>query len=509
MKRWSWLLLAALVAAPSVADDKKKDEKKAKDAPVAQAPAAQAPAAQDALKEAEASLAAGDADAAITVLEKAAGTDGKAGLRLGRLRESRGELLPAEDAYKAAADRLAGAEKGEALGRMSVVQDARGAADAAASAEASIAADPEGLWPTIAMSYRRAHEGKTDEAVALAQKAVAAGGGAGAKAALGHALAFKGDTAGAEAAYREAVAAEPNALIPVVGLATVLRETGRAAEAEPMLKKAMDASPGSVEALKEMARIKIALGRAQEAIADANLAAAMAENDPEAEGLVMEVKVARALQDVAAGQIDLAITDLTQLRDKSPDSAAVRLGLGRAHIARRDGDAALAELQKAVELEEKNAEAQYYLGYAWQMLKQKPASAVGPFEKAVAAEPGNATYATALGLALGATQQFDRSIGVLAKATAVPGYEKAEGFMALGQAYVNLKRYQEAVPALEKATSLAPKESQAWATLGWAYFGLKDAEKFKAAGAKARSLGYKEPTFLTYLQRIEAGEAIK
>jgi tetratricopeptide (TPR) repeat protein len=143
------------------------------------------------------------------------------------------------------------------------------------------------------------------------------------------------------------------------------------------------------------------------------------------------------------------------------------------------------------------------------VLKQKPASAVGPFEKATATEPGNARSATALGLALGATQQFDRSIAVLAKATAMPGYEMAEGYMALGQAYVNLKRYQEAVPALEKATSLAPKNGQAWATLGWAYFGLKDGPKFVEAAGKARGLGYKEPTLLNYLQRIEAGEAIK
>jgi tetratricopeptide (TPR) repeat protein len=508
MKRWSWLLLAALAAAPSIADDKKKEDKKAKEVPVAQA-AAQAPAPQDVVKEAEAKLAAGDAEKAIALLEKAARTDPKAALRLGRLRESRGELLPAEDAYKAAAEKMTGPDKGEALGRMAVVQDAGGVADAAASAEAAIAADPEGLWPTMAMSYRRAHEGKPDEAVALAQKAVAAGGGAAAKAALGHALQIKGDLAGAEAAYREAVAAEPTSLASVVGLATVLRKTGRAAEAEPMLKKAMDASPGSVEALKEMARVKIDLGRAQEAVADANIAAAMAENDPEAQALVVEVKVARALEDLGAGRTDLAVKDLTQLRDQDPNSAAIRLGLGRAQIARRDGDAALAELQKAVELDPKNAEAQYQLGYTWQVLKQKPASAVGPFEKATATEPGNATYATALGLALGATQQFDQSIAVLAKATAMPGYGIAEGYMALGQAYFNLKRYQEAVPALEKATSLAPKNSEAWATLGWAYFGLKDGPKFVEAAGKARALGYKEPTLLNYLQRIEAGEAIK
>ncbi len=513
MKGCSWLLVAALLAAPSLAEDKKKEDKKAKEAPAAQAPAPQpiAPqaAAQDVVKEAEEKLAAGDADRAFMMLEKAALADAKIGLRLGALRESRGELLLAEDAYKAAAQKLNGPEKGEALGRLAVVQDARGEAEAAATADAASAADPEGLWPTIAMSYRRAHEGKLDEGVALAQKAVGAGGGAAAKAALGNALAAKGDSAGAEAAYREAIAADPAALTPVVGLAHVLRVTGRAAEAEPMLKKAIDAAPGSAEAYKEMARVKVALGRAQDALADANLAAAVAENDKEAASLVMEVKVARALEDLGAGRNELAIKDLNQLRDENPDSVPVRLGLGRAHIAKREGDAAVAELQKAVELDPKNAEAQYNLGFALHALKHSPAQAVGPLEKAAAAQPGNPMYATAVGLALTDAQQFERAAEVLAKATEMPSYHDPNGYAALGQACVNLKRYQEAVPPLEKATTLAPTNAQAWATLGWAYFGLKDTANFKAAGAKARSLGYKEPTFLTYLQRIEAGEKIK
>ena len=129
MKLCSCLLLAALAAAPALAADKKKDDKKGKETP---APAAAA--APDVVKDAEAKLAAGDADAAIAVLEKAMGMDGTAALRLGRLREARGELDQAIDAYKAAAARLAGPGKGEALGRMAVAEDSRGMTDAAASA---------------------------------------------------------------------------------------------------------------------------------------------------------------------------------------------------------------------------------------------------------------------------------------------------------------------------------------------------------------------------------------
>ena len=103
MKLWSCLLLAAIAATPALAADKKKDERKGKDTP-----APVAAAAQDAVKDADAKLAAGDADAAIATLEKAMGTDGMAALRLGRLRDSRGELDQAVDAYKAAAAQLAG-----------------------------------------------------------------------------------------------------------------------------------------------------------------------------------------------------------------------------------------------------------------------------------------------------------------------------------------------------------------------------------------------------------------
>jgi tetratricopeptide (TPR) repeat protein len=504
MKRWSWLLLAALVAVPSAADDKKKDDRKGKATPAA-APA-QAP---DAVKEAEAKLASGDSDGAVAVLKKAMATDPMAALRLGRLHESRGELDLALEAYKAAADTLAGPAKGEALGRMSVVQAVRGMAGSGASAEAAALADPEGLWPTIATAYVRAHEGKADEAIALARGAVERGGGAAAKAALAVAQEAKGEAAAAEASYREAIAEEATAIGPVVGLARVLRKTGRAAEAEPMLQKAIDAAPGAVEAYKELARVKVALGRAGEALADANLAAAMSEGDGDAQELVTEVKVARALQELGAGQADLAVQDLTKLRDENPGSAAVRLGLGRAHIARRDADAALAELQKAVELDPKDSEAQYQLGYVQHVMKQNAAAAVPAFAAAVAAEPGNTMFRTSLGSALTDAGQLDRAVEELTKVAGTEGYSGFQAFYFLGAAQLKAQRYKDAAEALEKAVAAKPDHAQAEGFLAWSYFGLKDAANFKVHGAKARTLGYKDPQLFDRLAKVEAGQPIK
>jgi tetratricopeptide (TPR) repeat protein len=503
MKHCCWLLAVALAVSPAIADDKKKDDKKGKEPPAA------AVIQQDALAAAEAKLAAGDADAAISLLEKAAATDGRASLKLGTLRESRGELDQAVDAYKAAADKLSGPAKGEALGRMAVVQDTRGMAEASASTDAAVAADAEGAWPTIALSYRRAHEGKADEAVTLAQKAVAAGAGAGAKCALGHALAAKGDMPGAESAYREAMTADPKALGPVVGLAGVLRQTKRAAEAEPMLKTVIDSSPGAVEAYKEMTRVKIALGRAQDALGDANLAAAMADNDAEAKELVIEVKVARALQALAEGQADLAVQDLTQLRDQNPDSAIVRIGLGKVQIARRDSAAALAELQKAVELEPKNAEAQYQLGYVQLFMKQNAAGAVSPFEKAVSLEPGNVQYRTSLGAALSETNQLERAVAELTKVVSTDGYKGWDAPFYLGAAQLKSKRYKEATAAFEQSLVVKADNAQAEGMLAWCYVGLKDTDNFKVHGAKAKKLGYKDPDLMNRLAQVEAGQKFK
>jgi len=161
MKRWTsfvaLVVLSTSIGAFSQEKDKDKKGKKDKDAPTTPAQVIQG---------AEAKESAGDADGAIADLQKLAG-NGEALLLLGRIHEKRYELDVAIDQYKAAADALSGAKKGEALGRMAALEDVRGMATAAATAEAAIAADPTGVWPTIALSRARARQGKGDEAVEL------------------------------------------------------------------------------------------------------------------------------------------------------------------------------------------------------------------------------------------------------------------------------------------------------------------------------------------------------
>jgi len=503
MKALMAVLVLAL-AVPAAAQEKgKKDEKKPAPAPAASSP-------EQLMREAEQKAAAGDKDGAAELLRRAVAmptATAEPSMRLGRLLEGKYEFDAAIDAYKAAADKLTGPAKGEALGRMAVLQQVRGMPEASATAQAAAAADLQGVWPVIAQARALAREGKGDEAVAMAQKAAAAGGAA-ASSALGYAQEAKGDLAAAEASYRAAVNDPEQKAIASIGLARVLRKTGRAAEAEPILKKAIEDAPGAVEAYKESARVKIALNRASEAVGDAATAAALAEGDAEAQGLVQEVGVAQALGYLATNQPDLAIQDLIKLREQH-DSPQVRVGLARAYVAKRQADLAIPELQKAVELDPKNAEAQYQLGFVQHMLKRNPAAAVPAYEKAVAADPANLDYRTQLGAALAAANQSGRAVEELGKVTATPGYGKADAWIYLGQANLVGKKYKEAIAALEKASTLAPSNPQVETFLAWSYFGLKDSKNFLDHGRKAKALGQTDATLLDYLARVEKGEPIK
>ena len=175
-------------------------------------------AAADAVAEAEAEARWPQAipTARSTVLQRRDGamgaTGGEAALRLGVLQASRGELDNAIDAYVAAAEKLEGAAKGEALGRVAVLQDARGMTRRLGERRGGGRRRPGGrlahdrdVLPstsTRARSTRRCRwRGRRS----------APTGERPAQAALGHALQAKGDMAGAEAAYRAAMAADDDA----------------------------------------------------------------------------------------------------------------------------------------------------------------------------------------------------------------------------------------------------------------------------------------------------------
>src|SRR5438477_2326094 len=215
MTHAAWLL-ALLIAGPAA-------DKPPKPAPAAKAgaPAAKAGVtADDLVRQAEEKVAAGDKEGAKALLQQAAGlpaAGGDVSLRLGKLLQAMNDLDGAMDAFKAAGEKLSGPAKGEALGRLALLQETRGIGEFAATAEAAGAADKDGPFPSAALARLRAREGKADEALALAQKAAAAGPDG--QAALGRAQEAKGALADAEASYKAAGGADGSNLAATVGLA--------------------------------------------------------------------------------------------------------------------------------------------------------------------------------------------------------------------------------------------------------------------------------------------------
>jgi tetratricopeptide (TPR) repeat protein len=500
MKAWV-MFLGILLAVPTVAAAKKKEKKdKTAEAEV------------NVVQLASDKAASGDVDGAIDLLRAASADETAPGdvlLKLGELLSGKAELDAAIDALTAAADKLAGPARGEALGRLSIVQAARGVGDAAASAEAAVSADAEGVWPQIALSHVRARQGQGDLAVTLAEKAATAGGGAAAQNALGFAHEARGDLAAAEAGYRQALAGAPNHIGANVGLARVMRKTSRAAEAEPILRKIIDAAPGAVEAYKESAYVKLALNRPEDAMADASIAAALAEGDREAKALSQKVTVAKALMYIKNNQSELAIQDLTTFCAENPDSVEGHLGLGKALLATNQVDAADAELQKAIALDAENADAHFQLGRLKHVNRRNAAGALPEYEQAVSLDPGNDEYRINLGAVLSELNQNDRAVTELTRVVEGSGAQRADAWIYLGGAHLNAKHYKEAAAALTQGLAIAPDVQLGNAYIAWAYLGLKDAENFKKYGAKALALGYKDPNFLERLKAVQRGEPIR
>ena len=516
-------LAVGLLVIPAVLSAaEKKDKDKPKGAP--SAPVVKLSPGEDAIKKAQEKVAAGQVEQAKRILEAATQAEGMTGepfLFLAQLLEPTPDWERAVAAYKSAGEKLSGPAKGEALGRLSVLQDLNGISESANNAEAAIAADPEGAWPSIALARQRVRQKRADEALALAQKALAMGSGAAsaAQTAIGITQEARGDLAAAEAAYRAALAADPGSLGATLGLARVLRLTNRVAEAAPILKTLQDKAPWLSDVYRENVRVKLALGQFVEALEDATTASYLPGVDAAAEDaakqLVDEVKIARALDDVRKGRANLAIDDLKQLRDEKPQSLEVRIGLAKAYVENREIDLAVAELNKSIEMAPSSAEAYFQLGLIQHEVKKNAAAALPSYEKAVALDPQNVQYRIRLGNLLAAQGQSARGIAELTKVVEGPGASNAEAWTYLTGAYLSAQRYKEAATTGEKALALIgedpatkPLRALACGYVGWAYLNLADADNFKKYGALARDLGYDNKDFLDRLRRVEGGEAL-
>ena len=313
-------------------------------------------------KQAEAKAAAGDMDGAVDAAEAGGGRPTRpadaslrlgtaargqvrAGPRDGRLPGRGGQAPgPGEGGGAGAALRAAG-HAGHGRGRRGRLRRRRRRRPIR-----------EGVWPTIALSRHGPARARPTRRSPWRRRRRRRAGTAAATA-LAYAQEAKGDLAAAEATCRAALGKDP-----ALGAPARHRPRARPAQDGPRRRgaaaapKAIENAPGAIEAYKESALVEDGPEPPQEALGRREHRRRHGREGPEAQALALEVTVGHAPSTrFRQGQVDLAIQELTALRDQNPN---VRGGAGGAWPRPTWPSVSpmppLVELTKAVELDPKD-----------------------------------------------------------------------------------------------------------------------------------------------------------
>lgn len=439
------LALAVAVAAPAWAD-KKLD---------------------DAVAKAEDQLAKGRQDEAVKTLQKAvngAQSDPLAHLALARLLQKLGRLDEAGQSIATAAQLGASAAPGvkaQALAAQAEFELATGAGRAALGhAQEAVQAEATGRTLSIlATAQARLGDGA---AVQTADKAVAAApNNADALAARGWAQAGIRQWPQAEAAFREALKADPRHVRALVGLATTLTEQGRPAEAEAEARKATEIDQQAAEAFAALGLALLKKDPAKnwgEAINQAQQG-----NFLNPKSVVTQLIVGQIFE--AAGRYNEAISAYDKALEVDTGFTAARLAKVKVQM-RQNPKTAVAEACKVAAELAASADMQMLCANSL-LLSGEYQKAIPYLEKAAQLSPSMSEAHLRLASALFLTNQADKAIPACKKAAELdPG--NVETLTACGLITAKGGDAAGGVKMLGEATRRDPKNVNAWMNLGWA-----------------------------------------
>ncbi|MBI4617540.1 MAG: tetratricopeptide repeat protein [Planctomycetes bacterium] len=295
---------------------------------------------------------------------------------------------------------------------------------------------------------------------------------------------YRGDRDGATADLRRALLLAGDAPGPYCYLARIEADRGNREEASRLFHRCLDLDPENYEGLFYFASLRFEEGAIEEA---GELFLAAVRSDPERPGgynglgllaiarndvggaitlferaLSLQPAYSPALKNRAnarfhrgaAGDLDLAISDLLRAIQVTPEDAEAHLLLGAAFVRAGKETAALDEFSRAIVLEPQNARAYYNRGSLY-LSHQNAVRARADFLQAADADPTYPLPRLALGHLANASGD---SVGALAwyreAAKAAPANADAHNY--LGATLAVLGRLAEAVEALDRAVELAP-----------------------------------------------------
>lgn len=198
---------------------------------------------------------------------------------------------------------------------------------------------------------------------------------------LGAALLELGDDAGAEQAFRSAIAADPNPHASYNNLAIALRRQGKLAQAEDTYRAVMARAPRYADAPYNLANLFETLGRDEEAATAYAKAIAADPGHVDAHYNLGNLRAGQGRREEALAAFDAAIA----LRPGHSDAHNNRGGL---LLAMDRADEALAAYERALAADPANAKALVNRGKALVMKGALP-EAIASFRAAVALDPND------------------------------------------------------------------------------------------------------------------------
>jgi len=305
--------------------------------------------------------------------------------------------------------------------------------------------------------------GQLDDALRLFQR-VASQGFAEGSAGVGQVYLRKRDYAHAQEAFEKAQKMDGNLALAWYGLGEVQRRQGSCSDAVPLLQKATELDRKFPEAQLALGDCLVQTSKYDDAVQALN------------PGLNWGPKWKPRFL-VALGQVELARDSLrdagiyfTRAQQEAPDDPQTNRALGDFYLKRGISSLAVPSYQKAVELDTSDVELRWALGEALYR-DQQYNDALDAFKWVVERDP-----------------------------------EFPPGELSLGNLYylsgaADAKRYTDALPYLQKYTTLSPKDAKGWSLLGRDQYFLKQKDDAVNSMTRAISLGDKSREMYTVLGR--------
>jgi tetratricopeptide (TPR) repeat protein len=154
-------------------------------------------------------------------------------------------------------------------------------------------------------------------------------------------------------------------------------------------------------------------------------------------------------------------------------------------------DKALADINKAIGLDPKDAEAWNSRGATYFKLQQYD-KALADINKAIELDPKDAVTWSNRGFIYDELRQFDKALADLTKAIELDP-KNAKAWNNRGATHINLRQYDRALADLTKAIELDPKNAATWSYRGQGFANLGQCDKAIADFSKAVEVDPENP----------------